>query len=380
MHRFILIASLVGVLTSFGQGAIAQVDSETDAADDFQISKSVGIGLAGFTTQTNFSMTDSHGVSYNAMSLLGSKQTRETIELSEDDYADMQATQAEMVEELESMTLSAIYSDEHRDRLKSRFMKVEREFREKLDDHQLTQLGFARARIGIDQVGLSYLAEPDVAKEIGLSEKVADAIREQSKDFINEMNSQNLELLKKANHKLIESLTQSQQSEMKSLLSEQSRSRFLMTGLFLEGRVDRRKSVQLGFKLNSMLRRSSIQRELKLSVEQTEQFKKIDKRDPELESLIAANLTESQLADLFQFAFAERLDNCGTVNLMSTGILGQKLGLSDEEVDEMFAVGKELQDRLVQQQEELSKGLVVAKFGVSKDQAVKIAKLFVRNY
>ena len=378
MRKLFVIAIFFGGLAAVAWPAFAQEIGSSDASDDFQISKSVGIGLTGFSTSTDYSLIDSHDVPYDTMSLLKTQQVREEAGVSEDDYADMWEARTEMIEEMESLTLSAIYDGEQRDKLKSMFIEADAEFQAMLNADQLSKLCFERARIGIEQVGPIYLADPVIARTLGLSEKVAEQISQRSERFLKSHKARKRELLNAANQKLIESLTESQQSELESLLTEKLRSKFLVHELFQKNKVERGKSIRLGLKQFFMLRSRSVQRKLELSENQVDRFKTLNRRDPELDASLRELLTDEQSLELFQLALNQELKKAGTVNLLSDGIVGQKLKLSVEQSDDVFELGKDTHADLISQYSAASRNLLVEEFEVPSDHASKIAEILSR--
>ena len=377
MHKLSIVVVMVFGLSAIGRLTFAQDDVTGRTNDDFQISKAIGISLAGVNTFTQYSMTDSHGLRYDTMSLLQSPQVRESIGLSADAYADMRATQLEMVEELEALTISAAYNEEHRDKIKARFTEIEQELNEILSSGQIDQLVVERVKVGIEKVGVKYLVDPDVSKTIGLSKKAAESVRDQSSSFLKSLKARRAELLRNANQELVDSLSKSKRTEFDKILDEKAGKKFLAREMFVGHRAERRKSIRLSFKLYSMLRSKAMQRKLELSENQIEQFNEIKRRGSENADSIETLLNGEQKSHIFQLAFDEEIRKFGTVNFISSGILGQQLKLTDEEVDGLFERGKELHAEMLRQLDASSQELAVTKFGVSNELAGKISKLFM---
>jgi hypothetical protein len=351
---------------------MGQEELTPQEADDFQGRISVGLGLAGFTSTTEFVMADQHGVTYDVMSLLKNRSARERIGVSEEYYAELSDLQTELKTKMDSMTVSAAYVEEERDKLKALFLKTEAELRQSLNAEQFSMLKFERARNGIKMVGLTYLADPEVASSLGITVETAKLIGKLRNSHRQQMKTLELRFLKEANEKLIKSLSESQLEKVGNLLDKETRRQFLKADLFANGKDSRRQSKPWSKKYLSSIGLKSVQRKLGLSQGQLEQVGQLDEQDPELEKSIADILTQEQLLKLDQRGIRAGAKKLGTVNLMTDGFLGQRLALSDEEKDRLFDFGKELNVELARQLEQASEGWAVKVLGSSEDQAQKM--------
>lgn len=356
------------LVLSVGTVAVAQEEFTPQEAKDFKGQYSVGIGLAGFTSSTDYVMADDHGIGYDVMSLLRNPAARERIGVSEDHYAELSDLQVELKTKMESMHLSA-YAEEERDKLKALFFETEAEMRQELNAEQLSMLKFERARNGIEVMGPSYLAEPEIASSLGITVEAATLIGERRNSYRQQMKTLKLNLLKEANEKLIESLTAPQLERMGDIFDEKTRKQFLETALFAEGKLVRRKSKPWAKKYLSWVGLNSVQRKLSLSQGQLQRIDQLEEEQPELEKSIADILTPEQLHLLDRRGVRAGVRKPGTVNLMTDGLVGQKLDLKDEEKDQMFELGKELHTNLESQMEQASKDWAVKEFGPDEDQA-----------
>ena len=372
--RSLNVAVLVCLLVLvFGFPAFAQEEFTAQEADDFQGQFSMGIGLTGFSSSTSFVMSDAHGVSYDVMSLLMNEAARERMGVSKDQFADLWAVKTELDEKVGSMTLSATYSDEERDKLKGIFFEAESEMRSMLSADQFSALQFERARRGIEQVGAKYLAAPMVAKSLGLSEDTAKRIGKLRAGFVQQMKATRLEMLKAANEKLIKSLNGSQQEKMAELLAKETRKKFVAAELFVGSKVVRQKAKPWGEKHLKAIGLKSVQRKLRLSESQLERVGLLEKDLPELGESIVAILNDEQLAKLDQRTIRGEVKRLGTVGILADGLIGQRLGLSDEERKQLFEFGKDLRADLDLELEQTSVDLAVREFGLREDQAKRMS-------
>lgn len=372
MRSFNVAVFVCWLVLSVGTAAMGQEELTPQEADDFQGRISVGLGLAGFTSTTEFVMADQHGVTYDVMSLLKNRSARERIGVSEEYYAELSDLQTELKTKMDSMTVSAAYVEEERDKLKALFLKTEAELRQSLNAEQFSMLKFERARNGIKMVGLTYLADPEVASSLGITVETAKLIGKLRNSHRQQMKTLELRFLKEANEKLIKSLSESQLEKVGNLLDKETRRQFLKADLFANGKDSRRQSKPWSKKYLSSIGLKSVQRKLGLSQGQLEQVGQLDEQDPELEKSIADILTQEQLLKLDQRGIRAGAKKLGTVNLMTDGFLGQRLALSDEERDRLFDFGKELNVELARQLEQASEGWAVKVLGSSEDQAQKM--------
>ena len=376
-----IVLAIFGLIAA-SQSSLAQ-ETQSEPHEDFTIANLASLSLTGIHTETTYSLRDAQGIEYDIYSLLKRKDVRVLASVSEEQFMEIFQRHQEMTDDLGATVITASYSEEHQDTIKAKFMEVENEIRNSLDQEQLKKLEQARIITGLNVVGPQYLANEDVAKKLGLSTAAATAISEKGEELTEQLTECKTNLLRQANEKLLASLTDQQQARIKELLSEKTMETFLEKPLFIN-EVRQRKSIKLYAKSFLMARLKSAQRNLKMTENQCDaiaELKKASRKPTEqdLETSLGEILDTQQLPKLFELVVGSELKSRGTVSLLSKGVLGQFAGFTDEEFDTVFETGKRLHSELSDQEKQACHDLVSESFDLPAKQAEQITELFLRR-
>ncbi len=336
-----------------------------DVLDDFQIAKSVGIGLTGVTTSTQLVVQDDFGVAYDTYSLLQQPSVRQSVGVSDEAFASIAETRAELVTEIESMVVSAVYSDEYRDKIRARFFDVEEEICSTLTDEQLKSLKFARVKVGVEKNGPKYLSNPHVAESLGIPETSAKQFAK-SGDLQKQIRSRKKELLREANQNLIEFLSETEQATFHEVFDEKSQDDFLEADLIVD--VKGKQHADLDSKRRSILKRRYVRRKLELTSGQIAKLEASDEASLDF-------LDQVQRTKVDRMVIVPEVKKRGTVVSLSAGFLSQLLSMDDERREELSEFGKELNERLENDAAKMTRKLLVKRFELTADKANEVAKL-----
>ena len=101
----------------------------------------------------------------------------------------------------------------------------------------------------------------------------------------------------------------------------------------------------------------------------------LEKDSPGLEESISAILSNEQLVKLDQRTMLGEIRKLGSVNSILSGLIGQRLDLSDGDRDQVFEPGKDLQAKLEVDLEQTAIDLAVQEFGLEEVQAKRILSI-----
>ena len=373
--RLLNVAALVCLLVHcFGFSILAQDEFTHEETKDFKARKLIGVGVTGVFSKTEFVMSDEHEINYDVMSLLKDKSSRKRMGISEDRYLELITARRELDKTIHT-TYSTAFSEEDNDKIEALFFEAETKTRGMLGAEQLSMLKFERARKGVKLVGLDYLGSPSVSASFGLPEEAAKLIVERHKNYQKQLKATKLELLKAANRKLIASLSQSQLEKMEELIEEETRKKLVASALFVGEKVVRKKSTPQAKKSLFTVRLSSVERKLELSQEQIDRISLLEKDSPGLQDSINSILTDEQLAKLNQRTILLDLRKLGSVNSITSGLIGNRLALSTDEKDRMFELGKDLLAEFESELRQAAIDLAVEEFGLEEGQADRISSM-----
>jgi hypothetical protein len=151
--------------------------------------------------------------------LLMNPQVREQLELSEDQIQRLEDLQADMRDEMQEMFRGGGGGEDAREKMQEVMGRVQKEIDGVLLKHQREQLAGMTASMTMRRGGASgVLNNPDLVKQLGLSESEAEKFREQAEELQAKQDEEIAKLRERYNERVIALLPKEAQEKMKEWL------------------------------------------------------------------------------------------------------------------------------------------------------------------
>ena len=371
--RLSIVCSISLVVALLSQSFLGGQESPPNRDGDFELSYSIGLGLGGMQGGVNYALKDAHDVRYDTMSMLGQREIREAIGISEDEFSNLARQHAESIRELSSLDM--VLDEDARARAKEIFLAAEADVRSQLSEKQLSMLNLSRLRKGVEAVGAEYVSDPKVAELLGLSSDEAEHVAKMTPEFVDSLKAKYADLIRQSNEKLLESLTSEQQAKADELLGDKRKDEFLNQVLFKSRKPSCKQRTHFRNRMFYYVRTQKIQEKLSLTDEQVDQIGLLKRKNLESEGFPFRQLDNSQFLILSQLVVRRELGERGTVEMLAGGNFGQLLGLSDDQIKAAFELGRNLNEQLEQVREELGLQLLTEGSDLTETQAKVAAKI-----
>ncbi len=330
---------------------------EFERDPNFRVAISQSIGLGGFTTTTQFMLVDESGFRYDTMTLLANDSVKQSLNLSDEQNELIGESWLNTKEEMEAKLLSAITSDTTRDEVESIFLAHQAEVLSLMNEDQAERFEAMKAGLAIESVGIAkFLSTKRTREEFGLTDAQVEKIDKQGAKFEKNLKLELRELMRQSNLALIGKLSDAQQQALKELLNEKQFNGLINSSLFASRKLASSDSPYLNDSRNhTELFVACLARKNREQANMTDsQYAKMRElrrdakklTDLEFETRLNAILSTDQIDVLAIAGIVKQIKKHGSVNSISNGILANKLGLSDEERESLFAFGNELQEDL----------------------------------
>jgi hypothetical protein len=339
---------LVGLFSLNAVLAIAQEEKVASDHKEFKITTSLSIGLNGPSYKTQFQLVDELGLEYDVMSLVEDEEVRQSLNLSETQFGQMQTMQHALTQELQNQLASALTSDAVKQEIESRFKEVEAEIRSILDPVQSVQLEQVKIQQGIKRFGLpEYLSTSAMRKEFGFTNPELESLEQMQLASKSNYERRVKTLSRQANEALINELSAQHRKEFESLLTEAGQQEFLDSELFIARKTLRHQKLDHTRILLRQLRLKRVQADLKLKDEQFDAIEQLVKETQEwsaedLKHEVEQILTPDQIKRLNQYGVKMETTRYGAANELCYGLLGKLLGLSADDSERIFAAGQQI--------------------------------------
>ena len=382
--KFIVASFAIVIIANQSSGLFAQ---ESERNPDFKVAMSQKIGFGGITSTTTFMLIDEFGFRYDTMNILTNDSAKRSLDVSDEQFADMSASWAESKKQIDAIAISAIVSDEKRDKVEELFVASQAAIHSVLDQDQLQRLDMVKAGLAIEDYGIAnYLKTKRVRSELGISEAQAESIGKARSKFKAGMSRELSELIRQANMNLVEKLSDKQRQTFKPLLSEEEFNQFLDTKLFTSNKLANADSAATNDSKNrreffGMCFVRKIREQAGIDEAKYDEIREIRSsamkmEKSEFESKLKEILTPEQLNILQVAASARQTQKLGTVNSLSHGILASKMGVTEEQAESFFQYGKQLQDEMVLAARKAKKRMMAEAYGsLSNDQVAHLNEI-----
>ncbi len=338
-------------------GVDIKVGEKSDS--HFQVSSGISVSFTGPQYFYEFNLVDENGFAYDTWSLVRSPEFVKQVGLTEQQVHEMSVIREANKKELIAEMSKGWSTEESKARIEQRFRAAELEIQSVIQPEQLELFQNAKNQKNIAQVGFAeFLSSDAIRTEIGLAQEDVDSLASTTDEIKLRINENAERALREANLELLAHLSAQQQAEFEELVVEKERVSLLGIRLFSadasKSRI--RKAVRPDF-LRLLVRSKKTREKIDLGESQFEEIKQLkSKRDAEpdegekgtLEGEIKTILDSDQYRALLTLTIEKEARRGGTVNALCGGSLGRCLGLSDEENQRLFDVGKEINDVLVE--------------------------------
>ncbi len=151
--------------------------------------------------------------------LLMNEQVREQLELSEDQIQRLEDLQADMRDEMQEMFRGGGGGEDAREKMQEVMGRIQKEIDGVLLKHQREQLAAMTASMTMRRGGASgVLNDPNLIKQLGLSESEAEKFREQAAELQAKQDEEIAKLRERYNERVIALLPKEAQEKMKEWL------------------------------------------------------------------------------------------------------------------------------------------------------------------
>lgn len=342
-HRLAIAFSLYAiVLMAFPATALSQgpfAEDGTHRETHFKYQTSIGLGIRGTQVSSRGLLVDENQFQYDTLSLIGNPEVKITLELSDDQMREILDIREDVVKVLDAVPLRKKLSEDHSE-MELVFRDGEERIQEIFTESQRSLLNQVKHIQGVKQVGFAKYFSSSHFDGAELSDDEMDRLESLDKGLAKLQSEAARDLLEQANIRLLSELSDDQMAIFRQTLGEEFESKFLKQKMFLDlvrsnsKRPGRRRVDPVRF---AKLKKS--QRELKLSPEQIQEVKQLNRNDYESLSQL---LDSDQLKKLNQMLVMSDLRKYGTVRTICCGWIVSLLSLTEDEVVSLHDTGREI--------------------------------------
>ena len=318
---------------------------------EFQITTSVGLSLSGFEYSYGFGLYDQNGFAYDTWNVLSSGPgVADTVGISDNQLADMKVHFENAKQQMVGQLLASTVDDQERANLADKFRELDAQMFGMLTPEQQDRFEVTRTKLEIESVGMeNFIASERNQKMLGIQPDQASSAVEQLAQLKQRVKSQAAKIIRRGNQELLDTTTETQQQQFRSLMGDDSLNSFLSQPMFADQKVRKFRSLRTPDYVRTLAYRKSMRDRLEVTGQQLQQIQSIRKQELTREAATDALvdvLTTGQLEQLGRWHVMQEVSKYGTVLALCSGDAARHLSLSDKEAELLFVTGREIADAI----------------------------------